>query len=78
MVGPGFAQGPGGVSSSTAQTSGVVQFVTPSIVTSIQNLVPPFALFGRLTLHFVPEPSSPLALGSGAAALLALGYRRRR
>lgn len=74
----GFAHGPQSATSSTAQPSGVVQFVVPSIVASDLNLVPPFALFGRLTLHFTPEPGAALMLGAGGGLVALLGVLRHR
>jgi hypothetical protein len=36
------------------------------------------ALFGELTLHFVPEPGLMLLIGSGVAGLALLGRNRMR
>ena len=36
------------------------------------------ALFGFLTLHFIPEPGMLLLLGSGVAGLVLLGRHRMR
>lgn len=76
----GFAHGPASLTSSTAQPSGMVQLVTPLQVstnlTAGSNEV--LALFGVLTLHFVPEPGAILLIGSGVAGLLLLGRRRMR
>jgi hypothetical protein len=75
----GFAHGPASNTSSTAQGSGVVQVVTPTLVTT--SLAPPndfLPVFGIVTLHFVPEPGMILLLGSGIAGLVVLGRHRMR
>ncbi len=76
----GFAHGPSSGTSSTGVTGGLVQLITPLQVTTVG--VPgnndQLALFGRLTLRFVPEPTTLLALGFGAAGLVLLGRRRAR
>jgi hypothetical protein len=76
----GFAHGPASLTSSTALTSGVVQFVTPLQVTTAglpgnNDLI---ALLGHLRIHFVPEPGVLLLLASGVGALVMLGRQRRR
>jgi hypothetical protein len=75
----GFAHGPLSLTSSTAQPGGEVQLVTPIAVSTSDSGGPiaDLALFGRLTVHFVPEPGNGLALALGAAAVFALGRRRR-
>jgi hypothetical protein len=72
----GFAHGPNGFTSSTAQASGVIQLVTPIFVsTNIGSFaVAPF--FATLTLHFVPEPGT-FALLAGGLGAIALGARQR-
>lgn len=72
----GFAHGPVSATSSTAQVGGVVQLVTPAVITS--SLGTTFAVFSVLTLDFVPEPNGLLLLGSGLAFLLLLARRRPR
>ena len=76
----GFAHGPASLTSSTAKPSGVVQFVTPVQVST--NLTvgsnEVMALFGRLTVHFVPEPGLLLLVGSGVVGLALLGRKRMR
>jgi hypothetical protein len=58
----------------------MVQFVTPVQVTT--NLSAgsnaAMALFGRATLHFIPEPGILLLLGSGVAGLALMGRSRMR
>jgi hypothetical protein len=75
----GFAHGPasGGLSSA-ANNSGVISLVTPVQVNT--NIGPSGSLpvFGRLTLHFVPEPGTLLLIGSGIAGLAMLGRKRMR
>jgi len=76
----GFAHGPGSVTSSTGQTSGVIQIVTANHTTSVG--VPGNSdisgNFARLLIHFVPEPGLALLLGSGAVGLALLGRKRIR
>jgi len=76
----GFAHGPSSITTSTALPSGVVQAITPmQVVTNLQlgsNLK--IALFGFLTIHFIPEPGMLLLLGSGVAGLVLLGRHRMR
>jgi hypothetical protein len=76
----GFAHGPSSNTSSTANPSGVVQLITPmQVVTNLQNGSNlKIALFGFLTVHFIPEPGMLLLLGSGVAGLVLLGRHRMR
>lgn len=78
----GFIHGPLSFTDSGAATSdgegGVIQVVTPIRVTSAPGVAQREVLggFGRLTLHFVPEPSDLLLIGAGVLAL-ALTARAR-
>jgi len=73
----GFAHGPASLTSSTAQTSGVVQLVTVTkIFTSLVGAFPELPVIGVLNLHFVPEPGTLLLLGFGVAGLAAYGRRK--
>ncbi len=76
----GFAHGPSTNTTSTATPSGVVQAITPmQVVTNLTNgSNAKIALFGFLTIHFVPEPGMLLLLGSGVAGLVLLGRHRMR
>ena len=76
----GFAHGPSTNTTSTALPSGVVQAITPmQVVTNLTNgSNQKIALFGFLTIHFVPEPGMLLLLGSGVAGLVLLGRHRMR
>jgi hypothetical protein len=76
----GFAHGPSSNTTSTATPSGVVQAITPiQVVTNLQNGSNlKIALFGFLTIHFIPEPGMLLLLGSGVAGLVLLGRHRMR
>jgi hypothetical protein len=73
----GYAHGPASGTSSTAAASGSVRLVTPILLSTNINgflLVPSFA---TLDLHFVPEPTTLMLLGSGVAGLVAMGRRAR-
>jgi len=76
----GFAHGTASATSNTAAVSGVVQLITPmqvrTNITSGSNSK--IALFGTLTVHFIPEPGILLLLGSGVAGLVLLGRHRMR
>ena len=76
----GFAHGPGSATSSTAQTSGVLQAITAS---HIQTVGIPGngdlqGVFSRVLIHFVPEPGLMLLLGAGGAGVVLLGRKRIR
>jgi hypothetical protein len=76
----GFAHDPASGTTSTAQPSGVVQLITPmqvrtNLATGSNSKI---GLFGRLTVHFIPEPGMLLLLGSGVAGLVLLGRQRMR
>ena len=72
----GFAHGPASLTSSTAQTSGALQLVTASKLSS-SFLLPEFPMTGVLTLHFVPEPGTLLLLSLGVVGLAVYGGRKR-
>lgn len=76
----GFAHGPASLTSSTAQTSGVLQVVTANHTTTVG--VPGNSdisgQFTRMLVHFVPEPGLLLLLGSGAVGIALLGRSRIR
>jgi hypothetical protein len=76
----GFAHGPLSNTSSTAQVSGVLQAITTQHVTvvGVPGNSDISGLFGRVMVHFVPEPEMLLMLGSGAAVIGWLGRRRMR
>jgi hypothetical protein len=76
----GFAHGPASATSSTAQTSGVVQIVTANHTTTagVPGNGDISGNFSRLLVHFAPEPGLLLLLGSGAAGLALLGRKRIR
>lgn len=76
----GFAHGPLSNTSSTGQTSGVLQVVTTNHTSTVG--VPGnsdiSAQFSRILVHFIPEPGLLLLLGSGAAGMALLGRKRIR
>jgi hypothetical protein len=76
----GFAHDPASGTGSTAQTSGVIQLITPMQI-GTENYPPGYeklAMFGTLTIQFIPEPSYLLLLGSGVMGLVLIGGRRMR
>lgn len=72
----GWAHGPHSLTQSTALPGGQLSLVTPVQVTS--QIGQPWTSFGRLRLHFVPEPTRAALLGAGILGLLSLGALRRR
>ena len=76
----GFAHDPSSTTTNTAQPSGVVQLITPmQVVTNLTSgSNSKIALFGFLTVHFIPEPGMLLLLGSGVAGLVLLGRNRMK
>jgi hypothetical protein len=79
----GFAHGPLSNTSSTGQTSGVIQFVTAQHTSGAGfpggvDGDPVNDSFSRVVVHFIPEPGLLLLFGSGAAAMALLGRRRIR
>jgi len=76
----GFVHGPASGGAATAgQVSGVVQLVTPTLISTSIGASATLPSFGILNLHFsaVPEPSTLLLLTSGFA-LVALGRRMQK
>jgi hypothetical protein len=76
----GFAHGPLSNTSSTGQTSGVLQIVSAAhtSVVGVPGNSDISGFFSRVLVHFVPEPGLLLMLGSGAFALAWLGRKRMR
>jgi hypothetical protein len=75
----GFAHGPGSLTSSTAQQSGVLQVVTANHTTVIgpgDNDMS--GNIARIVTHFIPEPGLLLLFGSGAVGMALLGRKRIR
>jgi hypothetical protein len=66
--------------SSTAVTSGVIQFIGPSSVKTVGIVgnSQDISLFLELNLHFIPEPGLLLLLGSGVVGLGLLGRSRMK
>jgi hypothetical protein len=76
---PVIRHGPASNTSSTAQTSGVVQMVAANYVST--TLMPQsnfLTLEATQTILFTPEPGLMLLLGSGVAGLALLGRSRMR
>ena len=76
----GFAHGPLSNTSSTGQTSGVLQAVSVSHI-SVQGVPGNSDIsgqFSRILVHFIPEPGLLLLLGSGAVGMALLGRKRIR
>jgi hypothetical protein len=76
----GFAHGPLSNTSSTGQTSGLLQVVTPSHMTIKYSTdgVDIAGVFSRVVVHFIPEPGLLLLLGSGALGMALVGRKRIR
>ena len=77
----GFVHGGGSATdSSTAVTSGVIQFIGPSAIKTagITGNSQDISLFLELNLHFIPEPGLLLLLGSGVVGLGLLGRSRMK
>jgi hypothetical protein len=77
----GFVHGGASASdSSTAVTSGVIQLIQPTQVTTVglPGNSTKQALFSTLRLHFIPEPGLLLLLGSGVVGLGLLGRGRMK
>ncbi len=73
----GDAHGPGSFAGSTALIGGVIQLVTPVLVTSGSE-ISPFSMFAKTTIRFVPEPGMGLLLLSGIVGLVVIGRGRAR
>lgn len=76
----GFVHGAGSTASSTAATSGYIQFIGPQNVTTlgISGNSQKLSLFMAMNLHFIPEPGLLLLLGSGVVGLGLLGRGRMK
>ena len=69
----GFAHGPVSGTTTTAKEGGVVQLVTPILVTT--TLGSGLDIIGTLRVVLVPEPGTGLLLGTGVIALALAGRR---
>jgi hypothetical protein len=76
----GFAHGPASATSSTGQTSGVIQVVTANHITTsgVPGNSDISGVFTRTLVHYVPEPGMMLLLGAGSVGMALLGTRRAR
>jgi hypothetical protein len=76
----GWVHAPASTTSNTAQSSGVVQLITPGQIETNLPLGTSDKMAGLviLAVHFIPEPGLLLLLGSGVVGLAVLGRRRMR
>ena len=74
----GFVHGPWSFTGSTASSGGALQLVTPMSIASGSTFGRGLALFGSLTIRFVPEPASLPLLLSGLGFLVFIGFSRVR
>jgi len=76
----GWVHGAASGNSSTATGSGVIQLIAPQqvITTGIAGNASKLTLFGRMTLHFIPEPGLLLLIASGVVGLGLLGHSRMK
>ena len=72
----GFRHGAAWGTSSTGLLSGSVRLVTPVLVSTSIGAAAVLPSFGILDLHFIPEPSTMMLLGSGIAGLALAGLMR--
>ena len=73
----GFAHGPASGTSTTAQPGGTVSLVTPIFVSTNIGVGVTIPAFARLTIEFVPEPTTLALIGAGIAGLAWRGRRLR-
>lgn len=71
----GRAQGPLGLPGTTAQVGGLLELVTPILLTSTLPGFEDLDAWALLTIEFVPEPAAALLFGTGIALLAP--WRRR-
>jgi len=79
VVRTGFIHGPASGGAATAgQASGIVQLVTPVLLSTNLGHIERIPVFEIMTVHFVPvpEPRTLVLLSSGVLALGVLGRRR--
>ena len=76
----GWVHGAASSDSSTATGSGMIQLIAPQqvITTGIAGNASKLTLFGRMTLHFIPEPGLLLLIASGVVGLGLLGHSRMK
>jgi hypothetical protein len=72
----GYAHGPASNTGSTAQVGGSLQLITPFTVATDIQVDGPLTAVARLTLRFVPEPTSALLVAGGLVALARWGRSR--
>lgn len=76
----GFAHGPLSNTTSTGANSGVLQVITAqhTATVGVPGNSDISGQFGRILVHFIPEPGLLLLLGSGALGMALLGRTRIR
>jgi hypothetical protein len=73
----GFAHGPATGTSTTAQPGGSIKLVTPIFIRTNIGVGVTLESWAKLTIEFVPEPTTLVLIGAGIAGLAWRGRRLR-